>query len=739
MSSRSTRDRLIAGSIVGLGVFGCCQPLFAQSAADLEVPEADERLTPRLQRTAPLPLEDLSPEQGSSGNDGTPSGPSNPLLAPQPFFGTLSPDTIAPPLQLDSLTPFPDFPEAIENAEIVTYTPFEENLSPLERPLYQLFGFETASALQRGELVLRTGGSSFGNPNDFRVVFRDQQSNRSNDIRFGFDLGIIDNVQFSLGAFGKDDTVFAGLITPDSNLLFIYQGVPAQVKWQFYDGDRFDAALVLGAEFASELVPARADAISDLSLATRSRKVGFSTDRSAGTALIAEDVSTYWSIGLPISYQLSNRARLHFNPQATFFPDNILVTNVSGNLATLRNADIGFVGDRLDYFGTVVGLGLGFDYSFSKHIKAAIDITAIVSGKNAADPDANGSLFSAKPVWNAGIQWAPNSRLGVNLYLTNRFGPIAASPSRLLVQPDSDIGVGLDFLYLPDLVGKYDIVIRDRYPDVHNFFSQLNEYPSTTLPINSVVYELGIGGNSLSAQTVRLGFLDDFEFVINNSRVQTNFEQLTFEYSLLGRLALAKDTGQSGLSIALTAGLIGFEGTDGAGQFGLYTSLPMAFQVPNSRFKLIFTPKFLIPAQALGVDNILGVSLGTNFQIADKTLLMLEYTPVLAGDNVLAQGAGLGGLRDSNDIYRIGLRQLLVNSNSAYAIDLYIGNSLGNYGLQGITTLPDGNSHLGVRFSILNGIPTQKATPSEADEDAAESNDNASPEAPPSQLDETQP
>ncbi|MEO1133353.1 MAG: hypothetical protein AAFX40_11685 [Cyanobacteria bacterium J06639_1] len=723
MPFSSLRDRFrwatsfIAGmGVVGVGAAGIgiagMGAVYAQSES--------ERFTPRLEKVSPSPLEDVEPESvpersrdrgGASGSD-----PTDSLFEPEPFFGTLSPDAIVPPLRLDSLAPFPDFPELIETAEIITYTPFEEGLSPLERPMYQLFGFETANTLRRGELVLRAGGTSFNNPSDIRVVFGDEQSNRSNDIRFGFDYGITDTIQFSLGAYGKDDTIFAGLITPDSNLLFIYQGVPAQVKWQFFDGDRFDIAVVVGAEFASELVPARADAISNLSLATRSRKVGFSSDRNGANSLIAEDVSTYLSVGVPVSYQLSNRARLHFQPQVSFFPDDILVTNVRGSLAALRNADIGFVGDRLDYFGTVFGLGFGFDYTFSKHIKAAIDVTPILSGKNVADPGADGSLFSTQPVWNAGVQWAPNSRLGVNLYLTNRFGPLAASASRLLVQPDGDIGVGLDFLYLPDIVSGYTIVERETYPDVRNFFPQLNEYPSTTLPIGSAFYELGFGGNSQSSQTMRFGLLDDFELVLNNGRVETDFEQLTFEYSILGRLALARDQGRSGLSIGLTAGLLGFEGSDGAGQFGLYTSLPTAFRVPNSRFKLIFTPKFVIPAQALGVDNILGVSLGTNFRVADKTSLMVEYTPILTGDNVLARGAGLGGLQGNDDIYRLGVRQLLVNDNSAYAIDLYYGNSLGNYGLHGITTLPDGNSHLGVRFSVLNGIPARERDSDSGDE-----------------------
>ncbi|MEO0855167.1 MAG: hypothetical protein AAFY15_16925, partial [Cyanobacteria bacterium J06648_11] len=236
MAFSSLRDRWRPATLASacLCVMGLSLPARAQVEFESPPSAGSERFNPRLEKVAPSPLEDVTPESipdrsredgGSSGEDET-----NSIFAPQPFFGTLSPDEIVPPLQLDSLTPFPDFPELIETAEVITYTPFEEGLSPLERPLYQLFGFETANTLKRGELVLRAGGSSFNNPSDIRVVFGDEQSNRSNDIRFSFDYGITDRIQFSLGAYGKDDTIFAGLISPESNLLFIYQGIPAQVK-----------------------------------------------------------------------------------------------------------------------------------------------------------------------------------------------------------------------------------------------------------------------------------------------------------------------------------------------------------------------------------------------------------------------------------------------------------------------------------------------------------------------------
>ncbi len=574
----------------------------------------------------------------------------------------------------------------------------ETSRSPLERPVTRLFGFETATPLNQGELMFNVGGISFNTPNDVR-------GNRSNDIRFGLDYGITDRLQLSVGALGKDDTIFSNLVNNNTQLTFIYGGIASQLKWQVYKSRRLNTALVVGAEFPFQTVPARFTPNFNQDYGPRQIYFGI-PDFSAGNALLAEDNSVYFSIAAPISYQLNKQARLHLNPQISFFPNRISVIETSGDPTPLQAANIGFDGEQLNYFGTIAGLGLGFDYSFTPRIQFAADFTPIVAGQNSADSGGNDSFFVGRPVWNAGIRVAPNSRVGVNLYATNRFGPITAAPSNLLVQPGGDWGVGLDFIYLPDLGSDYEIDIRKTYPEASAFLSQLNGIASTTLPMNSVVYQLAYGSIDRINPTVRLGLLDDFELMLNYNQGSTN--QIPSEGSIIGRLAVLPDKGQEGLSTTISAGLLAFEGSDTATAFSLYADLPFTYRYSAAKTDFTITPKFLLPAQALGISNIFAITLGAKFSVTRNTQLIAQFTPILLGENQLQDSPVANqfvGLEGRTSLYNVGIRQLFPAGNSLYALDLYLGNSVADYGLQGVSAIADNGTQVGVRFSILNGIP----------------------------------
>ncbi len=627
------------------------------------------------------------------------------LLQPQPFLGQLNDQDIVRPLQRHSLVPFP----TLRPPEPVAATPsVDRYLSPLERPMTRLFGFETADPLQRGELVLTAGGNSFGNPQDFRTVLGGD-TNRSNDIRVGLDYGITNQLQFSIGAEGKDDTIFANLIGDNTGVSVIYQGIPAQLKWQMFEGERLSSALVLGAQFAANTVPG--NSINQaLSNSSSSRKIILTTDISVNNALLAEDSSVYYSVAAPITYQWSPRIRLHANPQVSVFPDRIPVSIVRGNSADLADAGIGFDGESLKYLGTIVGLGLGLDYDISPVIQFSADITPILSGSNTLDVGGDDSLFVTRSVWNTGVRWTPNSRLGVNFYYTNRFGPLTASPANILGQPGGDSGVGLDFIYLPDLIGEYTIAQRNTYPEAPSFLSGLNGMPSTTLPLGGVLYELAAGSQDRFTQTVRVGVLDDLELV--GYRDVVGNDTFPVELGFLGRLALVGDRGRPGVTAAISAGALGFEGTDGATDVALYGDLALGYRARSEDYSVGVTPKFLVPTEASGRGNTLGVTLDGRWNVGESTQILGSYTPVLEGENQLL--SGLVGersrpLEGNVSLYTLGVRQLFETDNSLYALDLFVSNASGSYGQQGLLGLPDGQNQVGVRFSVLNGIPGNTA------------------------------
>ncbi|MDX2270788.1 MAG: hypothetical protein NW237_02405 [Cyanobacteriota bacterium] len=636
------------------------------------------------------------------------------LLQPQPFLGQLRASDITPPLQRDALVPFPEV-QPIASNPAPPPTLRQANLSPLQRPMTRLFGFETAEALQQNELMLSVGGSSFSNPADFRSSRGAE--NRSNDVRFVVDYGLTDQLQITAGVENKDDTFFRNVVRDGQDLYFDDQGFSAQVKWQIHKGEKLSFALVGGAKIPNaNLVTTTFSA--ERGFSSPARKVYLRTNNlSQSNELLATDDSIHFSLAAPISYQLTSKARLHLNPQISVFPDSLPASILSGDPDPFLEADIGFDGERLDYYGTVAGLGLGFDYDFAKFLQFSADYTPILTGQNSADASASGSLFIGRPVWNAGVRFSPNSRLGVNLYLTNRYGPIAASPSNLLAQPAGDTAVGLDFVYLPDLLGKYSIVKRQTYPNGSAFLSQLNSFPSTTLPLDGIIYELDGGPNRFN-QTIRYGLLDDLELVLHQSFLERSEDpSFEFERDLLGRLAVIPDRGKPGLSASITAGLLTFRDTSGSPDsvptgYALYGDVPLRLQPRHSNVTFSMTPKLVIPAQYIGIDDILGVTLGTTWKLGETTELMGQYTPIISGQNQLIDSEIPGqslAIDSSVSLYTIGVRQLVPSGNSLYAVDLYVGNSAGQHGFGGITGLPNGENQVGLRFSILNGVPASQA------------------------------
>lgn len=599
----------------------------------------------------------------------------------------------------------PDEPSTLETAQFTPASRFR--LSPLERPFTQLFGFETATPLQAKELVLFAGGSSFNNPNDFRAV-AGGDDNRSNDIRFGAAYGITDQVQFSIGVLGKDDTIFADLVRENSDLQLIYGGVPVQLKWQFYDQNQLSSALVVGAEFPFQTVPEStiSGSFGEINPRQLIFGVGSSSRPLTENALLAVDNTPYFSVAVPISYQVAPKARLHLNPQVSVFPETIEVRATRGDVSALEAANIGLEGDRLNYYGTVAGIGFGFDYSFTRRLQFAADVTPVIFGQNSVGSGSENSLFVTRPVWNAGLQFAPNSRLGIKLYATNRFGPIAAAPSNLLAQPGGNWGVGVDFVYLPDVAGAYAIETRDTYPEAAAFLSLPTGFPSATLPLSSILYQLGAGSSGRVAATLRAGLLDDFELAVGLNRGST--EQLQYEGFLLGRLALVPDRGQEGFSAAIGFGATGFESSINSTEFGLYAELPLSYRLSAASLNFSVTPKVAVPVPALGVDPILGISLGTSWSVARNTQLLAQVTPIVTGDNELQDNPVPGqliALQGRSLLYSVGVRQLFPSGNSLYALDLYFGNSVADTGLQGLSALPAGDTQFGLRFSILNGVP----------------------------------
>jgi hypothetical protein len=548
--------------------------------------------------------------------------------------------------------------------------------SPVKDSPFRLFGWETAKPIGQDNLLLQFGGTSFNNPYDFRGG-TSRQVNRSNDATLDLVYGLGKDGQIGVSLAGKDDTIFANLVRPNSQLQILNNSIPIQAKWRFYNQSSLQAAIVAGAEFSAPF--------SSLFFRPQ-RSIEYSQTAASGVGvdrILAPNNSVVWGLGLPISYQATDKLSLHLNPRLSIFPSKLAVSQIEGDPNALRNAGIGFDGQGLNYYGTVAGVGVGASYSLTPSLQLSADFTQILVGKNTIEQANNGSLLGTRPVWNAGLQYAPNSHTALALYATNRFSPTSASPTNLLAQTGGDYGVGLNVTYLPDFAGAFTNESRTDYPDKSAFWNSPTGFPSTTVPGSSILYQLGIASQSQINPSIRWGLADDFEVAVTHNN--SNRREMPIETGLFGRWGLLADRGQSGVNGGLGLGLVRVDGADLQLGYSLYGEAPISYRLPGNSLTLHATPKLVIP---------------------ENTQVFGGISPSLIGANQLVAGNALA-VNGSTPVYNLGVRQLFPSGNSTYGVELYYTNGAGSTGYQSVNALPNGDSQFGIRFSLLNGTPTR--------------------------------
>jgi hypothetical protein len=606
-----------------------------------------------------------------------------------------SAEPVLPPLiTMPNRDAFPETAPILTSPEF-TITPPKK--SPVRDSPFRLFGWDTAQPIGQDNLLLQFSGTSFNNPNDFRGGARGNV-NRSNDAALDLVYGLGKDAQIGVSLAGKDDTIFANLVRPNSQLQLINNSIPIQAKWRFYNQSRLQGAIVAGAEFPAPF--------SALFFRPR-RSIEYSQTAANGVGvdrILAPNNSVVWGLGLPLSYQATDNLSLHLNPRLSIFPSKLAVSEIEGDPTALRNAGIGFDGQSLNYYGTVAGVGVGASYSLTPNLQLSADFTQILAGKNTIEQASNGSLLGTRPVWNVGLQYAPNNRTALGLYVTNRFSPTTASPTNLLAQPGGDYGVGLSVTYLPDFAGTLGNESRTDYPHKSAFWNSPTGFPSTTLPASSVLYQVGVASQSQVSPSVRLGLADDFEVAVTHSN--SNRREMSIETSVFARWGIVADRGQTGFNGGLGLGLTRIDGTNLELGYSLYGETPFSYRLAGNKLTLHATPKLIIPAQFQNVPRVLALALGATWQVADNTQVFGGVSPSLIGANQLVAGNSLA-FNGNTPVYNLGIRQLFPSGNSTYGVELYYTNGAGSTGYQSVAALPNGDSQVGVRFSLLNGTPNR--------------------------------
>ncbi|MGB5637251.1 MAG: hypothetical protein WBM86_31325 [Waterburya sp.] len=324
------------------------------------------------------------------------------------------------------------------------------------------------------------------------------------------------------------------------------------------------------------------------------------------------------SLAVPFTADIGDRWQFNFSPTVAFFRDDSAVF-------FSRTPD-----DDDSSFGTVFGLGGGASYKVSSRFFIFGDVFFPLTGNNSINRG------SGKPdqaiVYNAGLRYLTNPRLGLDVYATNTF----ASFAPLSLTADRDfLGVGANLVFMPDAIPanrKYS----DRFQPTATKSESLTTdgfgfFDGGTLPSGTLNIQLQ-GGSQGALTAIRYGLLKDFEGGIFLDYVAGEVDES--EQGISGKLRFLNqgENAPITLSAAVTAGLtnepfINFieNDTDAFDDRDLDKSVP------------IFTP---------GGDDgqkgkliILTFALPINYDITQNTAVWV--TPIFA--YVQREGLELGG------------------------------------------------------------------------------------------------
>ncbi len=229
--------------------------------------------------------------------------------------------------------------------------------------------------------------------------------------------------------------------------------------------------------------------------AAESRAARFVQD---GVVSIVDGDGLVPAVQLPFTFLVGDRASFTVAPTLAFFQEDsaVLVPRFPANGGT---------------FGTTFGLAGGAAYRFSDRIMAWGDVFVPFTGNNSLNFKTG--LPAKTVVFNAGLRYFINPRLGLDIFATNALGglgPISLTADR------SNVAFGAGITVMPDIFPN-----NRRYPN--NFEGQYNQrdtplttdglgfFDGGTVPAGKVLVQFQ-GGSSGIMTALRYGVVRDFEF-----------------------------------------------------------------------------------------------------------------------------------------------------------------------------------------------------------------------------------
>lgn len=470
----------------------------------------------------------------------------------------------------------------------ITFTPLGD----------QLFSQPTAKHLGKGEVLLNLNTRTFFFPELVEGGVDDNDS--AVNFNTGFSWGISDDFQLTLQFQHVDSS------SPVKQGEFISERTEDN-----------EAAL----EFKGRIWHNAAETLAlggVVSASWGTRGFMFTEEDNLDNVTEINNRDTFVSLAVPFTADIGDRWQFNFSPTVAFFRDESAVF-------FSRTPD-----DEESSFGTVFGLGGGASYQVNSRLFLFSDVFFPLTGNNSINR-ASGEPDQAI-VYNGGLRYLTNPRLGLDLYATNTF----ASYAPLSLTADRDfLGIGANLVFMPDAIAsnrKYS----DRFePTVTESESLTTDgvgfFDGGTLPSGKLTVQLQ-GGSQGVLTAIRYGLLKDFEGGVFldyvGNEVDESEQGISGKIRLLNQAENAPVTVSAGVTASLTnEPFINFINND----TDSFDNLDLDKSVP------IFTPGG--DEGRRGKLIILTFALPINYEISQNASVWA--TPILA--YVQREGLEIGG------------------------------------------------------------------------------------------------
>ena len=534
----------------------------------------------------------------------------------------------------------------------------------------QLFAQPTAKHLGQGEVILNFNSRLYFLPDLIPGGVDDDDT--AVNFNTGFSWGITDKLQLTLQFQHVDSSSPAkqGIATSERTE---DNEAAIEIKQQLWQNDAQTQAL---------------SGVFSASWGTR----GFKFSGGIATTEI-NNRDIFVSLALPFTTTVDDRWQFNIVPTLAFFKEKSAVF-----FHRLPNDD--------SSFGTTFGLGGGVSYQVNSRLLLWGDTFIPFTGNNSISRD------SGKPdkaiIYNAGLRYLINPRLGLDIYATNTF----ASFAPLSLTGDRDlVGFGTQLVFMPDFIGA-----NRNYSDRFDQDERSDNTPLTTDGlaffdggvVSSGKFLFDLHGGSQGVQTsLSYGFLRDLEVGIyldyisgevdeseqgisSKIRLLNQAENAPFTLSLAATVSLTNEVfsnftennrqefNQRGLSKGIPIFIPGGDDGEKGKEFIATVSFPAQHQI-NRQTAVWLTPT-LGYAQRAGLE-IVGFNVGGSVGISQEFSLIGEI-----GANFIDEGnAFIGNSRQNEIPFTFGLRWTPLSllkrqpspTNSDPRLELYITNRVG--------------------------------------------------------------